>query len=159
MTGRSALRMRPRVSATCAETVAGSHRERRLRMGRSVRGWSRRSGRTGHRRECRASRGRGGRVARGTRRVRGDRRWWSGRRPDGVLGDALDHADDVDFLVAELTHVGDAVGGHAGLALDLAGEDQHGDGIGPGAEDAVERVDAAGAGGDVEDAGVLVMRA
>ena len=31
----------------------------------------------------------------------------------------------------------DAVGGHAGFALDLAGEDEHGDGVGPGAEDAV----------------------
>ena len=43
---------------------------------------------------------------------------------------------------------------HAGLALDLAGDDEHGDGIGPGAEDSVEGVDAAGAGGDVDHAGL-----
>ena len=86
------------------------------------------------------------------------------RDEDGVLGDAADHADDVHFLVAQLAQAGQPVGGHAGLALDLAGDHQHRDGVGPGAEDAVEGVDGAGAGGDVDhpdlagDAGVALGR-
>ena len=71
---------------------------------------------------------------------------------DGVLRDALHHADDVDFLIAELTQVRQAIGGHAGLALHLSGEDQHRDRVGPRAEDAIQRVDAAGSSGDIQDA-------
>ena len=83
---------------------------------------------------------------------------------DGVLGDRLGHAHDLGFLVAELAQPGHRVGGQAGLALDLARDHEHRHRIGPGAEDAVERVDAAGAGGDVDhadaagDAGIAFRR-
>ena len=65
-----------------------------------------------------------------------------------------DHGDDVGFLVSELAKAGDALGAHAGLALDLARDDEHGDGVGPCTENSVECIDAARAGGDVDHAGL-----
>ena len=68
----------------------------------------------------------------------------------GEDGDRLGHVDDRPLLVTQLAQAGDGDEVQAGLALDLAGEDQHGDGVGEGAEDAIQGVDAAGAGGDVD---------
>ena len=69
---------------------------------------------------------------------------------DGVLGDRRDDGNDVDFLDAELAHAerlaGDGVE-HAVGALDLAGEEEHGGGVEPGAGNAGDGVSAAGAGG------------
>ena len=70
----------------------------------------------------------------------------------GVLRHLLDDVDDVDFLVAELAQRGHVVGGHRGFTLGLAGEDEHRHGIGVGAEDAVDRVESARPGGDVDEA-------
>ena len=52
-----------------------------------------------------------------------------------------------------MAEAGDTESAHAGLTLNLAGDDEHGNGIGPGAEDAIERIDAAGTGRNVDDAG------
>src|SRR5882762_11390982 len=71
-----------------------------------------------------------------------------------VLCDLLDHGDDVGFLVSELAQASDALGAHAGFALDLAGDDEHRNGVGPSPENSVEGVDAAGPGGDVDHAGL-----
>ena len=46
-----------------------------------------------------------------------------------------------------------AGGRHTGFALHLAGDDEQGNGIGPGAENAVQGIDSAGAGGHVHYAG------
>jgi len=70
-----------------------------------------------------------------------------------VLGDLLDHGDDVGFLVSELAQASDALSAHAGFALDLAGDDEHRNGVGPGSENSVEGVDTAGPGGDVDHSG------
>ena len=61
----------------------------------------------------------------------------------GVLGDARNHGDDVGLLVAELPHAQPRVRGHARLALDLARDDHHRQGVGPGSEDAVQGIDRA----------------
>src|SRR5260370_11390193 len=71
-----------------------------------------------------------------------------------VLSDLLDHGDDVSFLVSELAQARDALGAHAGFALDLPGNDEHRDGVGPSSEDSVERMDPAGPGGHVDHAGL-----
>ena len=70
-----------------------------------------------------------------------------------VLGDVRDHGDDVGFLVSELAQASDPLRAHAGFALDLAGNDEHGNGVGPRPKNSIERVDAAGPGGDVDHAG------
>ncbi len=71
---------------------------------------------------------------------------------DRVLRDPLHHADDVDFLIAKLAQVSQTIGGHAGFALYLSREDQHRDRVGPRAKDAIQRIDAAWAGGYIHDA-------
>ena len=73
----------------------------------------------------------------------------------GVLGDGPDDGADVDLLDAELAHAEGLAGGgveHAVGALDLAGEEEGGSGVEPGAGDAGDGVGAAGAGGDHADA-------
>ncbi len=73
----------------------------------------------------------------------------------GVLGDRLDDRHDIDFLHTELAHAerlaGDRVE-HAVGTLDLAGEEERGGGVKPGAGDAGDGVGAARAGGDERDA-------
>jgi len=70
-----------------------------------------------------------------------------------IFGNVRDHGDDVGFLVSELAQARDPQRAHAGFTLDLAGDDQHRNGVGPRPEDPVERVDAARSGGDVDHAG------
>src|SRR4029077_11430718 len=67
-----------------------------------------------------------------------------------ILGDLLDHRDDVGFLVSELAQASDVLCSHASLAFDLARDDEHRDGGGPGSKNSVEGVDPAGPGGDVD---------
>ena len=70
-----------------------------------------------------------------------------------ILGDVRDHGNDVCFLISELTQAGDASSAHAGFTLHLPGDDQHRNGVGPSSKNSVEGIDAAGAGGHVNDAG------
>ena len=70
-----------------------------------------------------------------------------------VFGDRRRHPHDVHFLIAELTKAGNRRRGQTGLALDLSGQHDHRNRIGPRAEHAVQRVDAAGSGGDDAHAG------
>jgi hypothetical protein len=56
---------------------------------------------------------------------------------NGVFSDAFRHADDVRFLIANLAQTRDLVTGDARLALHLAGNDQHGNRISPGAENTI----------------------
>ena len=71
-----------------------------------------------------------------------------------IFGDAAHHWNDFTLLVAELAQSWHGRGGQAGRALDLSGEDYHGNRVGPCAMDAVQGVDAAGAGGDIQYRGV-----
>ncbi len=63
-------------------------------------------------------------------------------------------ANDVGFLVAQLAKIRSGHGGEARFALHLAGDNQHGNGIGPRAEDSVQCVDASGTGGHVDHADI-----
>src|ERR1035441_6057105 len=56
-----------------------------------------------------------------------------------VLGDAANHGDNVGFLVPELAQSGKTARAHASFAFYLARDHEHGDGVGPGAKDAVKR--------------------
>jgi hypothetical protein len=60
--------------------------------------------------------------------------------------------DDIDFLVPELAQLRQVVGGEKGLALGLAGEDEHRHRVREGAEHPVERIHSTGPGGDIEHA-------
>ena len=68
---------------------------------------------------------------------------------DRVLGDRLDQADDVDLLVAELAERQRGAADER-LPLHLARDDDHAERVGPGAEDAGDRVGGAGARRDVD---------
>jgi hypothetical protein len=76
-----------------------------------------------------------------------------------ILGNAADHGNDLALLVAQLPQPGNRRRRQAGGALDLARNDDHRHRVGPGAENAVQRIDAARAGGDVQDRRLSAMRA
>ncbi len=58
------------------------------------------------------------------------------------FGDLLHHGDDINLLIAKLAQPRNVLKRHAGLPLDLAGNDDHRYRIGKGAEDPVDGVDA-----------------
>jgi len=76
-----------------------------------------------------------------------------------IFGNVRDHGDDVGFLVSELAQARDPQRAHAGFTLDLAGDDQHRNGVGPRPEDPVERVDAARSGVTLTTPGSPLTRA
>ncbi|MEO7941655.1 MAG: hypothetical protein ABIR55_23755 [Burkholderiaceae bacterium] len=73
------------------------------------------------------------------------------RQHDSRFGDGLHHAHDLGFLVAQLAQTRHGCGGEAGLAFDLARNDQHWHRVGPCTEHPVHGVDATGAGGHIHN--------